>query len=101
MKELLEWLKQQNGGVATYIGLQQRASRLASEHPEHAAIFQLLSYVSGRFVSSYDGMPLPVDVANVAFARIRDLVAKAAAVEDRTPEERLRLLNEIAQADLG
>jgi hypothetical protein len=101
MNELLEWLKQQNGGVATYIGLQQRASRLAAEQPEHAALFQLLSYVSGRFASSYDGMPLPVDVANIAFARIRELVEKAVRMADQTAEERLRLLNEIAQADLG
>jgi hypothetical protein len=101
MDELLDWLRQQNGGVGTYIGLQQRAVRLARERPEHAALFQLLSLLSGRFASSYDGMPLPVDVANDAFARLTELVQKAARVKNGSPEEQLRSLNEIAQVELG
>ena len=101
MDELLAWLKQQNGGLGTYIDFQQRAARLASEQREHAALFQLLSSLSGRFASSYDGMPLPVDIANQALTRLTALAEVAAATMNRAPEDQVRLLNEIAQADLG
>lgn len=101
MDELLAWLEHQNGGVRTYIEFQQRAARLASEQGEYAAFFQLLSALSGRFASSYDGMPLPVDVANKALLQLTNLANTAAYTMKRPPEEQLRLLNEIAQTDLG
>ncbi len=101
MDELLAWLKHQNGGLRTYIEFQQRAARLASEQGEHAALFQLLSALSGRFASSYDGMPLPVDVANKALIQLTQLAETAADTMKRPPEDQLRLLNDIAQADLG
>jgi hypothetical protein len=101
MDELLAWLKPQNEGVGTYIDFQQRALQLASEHRENAALFQLLSSLSGRFATSYDGMPLPVDVASPAFVRLTGLVEKAAKMVKSPADAQLRFLNEIAQADLG
>src|SRR5215218_4196947 len=101
MDELLAWLKHQNGGLRTYIDFQQRAARLASEQGDHAALFLLLSSLSGRFATSYDGMPLPVEVANKALSRLTSLAETAAARMKRGPDEQLRLLNQIAQADLG
>jgi hypothetical protein len=101
MDELVAWLKHQNGGLRTYIDFQQRTARLASEQTEHAALFSLLSSLSGRFATSYDGMPLPVEVANKALSRLTTLAETAVTTMKRGPEERLRLLNEIAQADLG
>src|SRR5215218_292012 len=101
MDELLAWLKHQNGGLRTYVDFQQRAARLASEQGEHAALFLLLSSLSGRFATSYDGMPLPVDIANKGLTSLTGHVEKAAAAMKRGADDQLRLLNEIAQADLG
>lgn len=101
MDELLAWLEHQNGGLRTYIEFQQRAARLASEQSEYAAFFQLLSALSGRFASSYDGMPLPVDVANKTLLQLINLAKAAACTMTLPPEEQLRLLNKIAQTDLG
>jgi hypothetical protein len=101
MDDLLAWLKHQNGGLRTYVDFQQRAARLASEQGEHAALFLLLSSLSGRFATSYDGVPLPVDVANKGLTSLTAYVEKAAAAMKRGADDQLRLLNEIAQADLG
>jgi hypothetical protein len=101
MDELVAWLKHQNGGLRTYVEFQQRAARLASEQAENAAMFHLLSALSGRFASSYDGMPLPVELANKALGQLTALAERASTTTKRSPEDQLRLLNEIAQADLG
>jgi hypothetical protein len=101
MHEILAWFKEQNGGTGTYIGLQQRAHHLASSDPEHAALFQLLAALAARFVSSYDGMPLSVDVANASFERVSALIEKAARSMQGTTEEKLKVLNEIARTELG
>jgi hypothetical protein len=100
MDQLLEWLREQNRGVGTYISLQQRAHHLVQSNPDHAALFQLLGALAGRFVSSYDGMPLSVDVARSAFERVSLLVEKAARTMDNAAEEKLKILNEIARAEL-
>lgn len=100
MDQLIVWLKEQNGGVGTYIGLQQRAHHLALSNPEHAALFQLLGALAARFVSSYDGMPLSVDVARSAFERVSLLIEQAARSMNDTAEGKLKVLNEIARAEL-
>jgi hypothetical protein len=46
-------------------------------------------------------MPLPVEVANKALGQLTSLTETAAHTMKRAPEDQLRLLNEIAQADLG
>lgn len=101
MEELLGWLREQNGGVATYIGLQQKAAQLASAQPEHAALFTLLSGLAGRFVGAYDGMPLSVDVARTAFDRTLGLVERAAMVMSGPADERLDLLNTVARTEFA
>lgn len=100
MEDLLAWLKEQNGGIGTYFGLQQRAQKFVATDPEHAAVFQLLSNLAGRFASSYEDEPLPVDVAQSALARITELVEQAALSTNSPPEDRLRILNQIASTDL-
>jgi Ser/Thr protein kinase RdoA (MazF antagonist) len=101
MKELIAWLKEQNEGVCTYIGIQQRAYGLALSDPDQAALFRLLGALAARFASSYDDMPLPANIARPAFERVMTLVEEALRTMDGTAEEKLAVLNEIARTDLN
>ena len=101
MDELLDWLCLQKGGIRTYIEFQQRALRLSSTEPEHAALLRLLGDLAGRFVDEYDEQPLPVDVAERALARLASLVRQAARVTTSPPSEQITLLNEIGRAELS
>ncbi|MDB5598472.1 MAG: hypothetical protein JWN71_516 [Xanthobacteraceae bacterium] len=101
MDELLVWLKQQNGGMLTLVEFQQKAAGLVEADRDHAALFQLLAILTGRFVSSYDGEPLPIDVARHVLGRLTGLVEQAAQSTRRPPAEQLKVLNEIAGTDLA
>jgi hypothetical protein len=101
MNELYNWLNAQSGGLGTFSDFQQRSAQLVLEEENFAALFQLLSNMAGRFVSAYDGAPLPTAVAACALARLRDFLRRAAEARWRSAEEQLHLLNEIAGADLA
>jgi hypothetical protein len=101
MNELIGWLKDQNEGVCTYTGLQQRAHAMALSNPDEAALFRLLGALAARFASSYEDMPLPASIAGSTFQRMGTLVEKALRSVDGTPQEKLAILNEIARADLN
>jgi hypothetical protein len=101
MEELVEWFKQHNGSVRTFITCQQRTNRLACEFPEDAALFQLLSRLAERFAISYEDMPLPADTAERAFAQFLSILERAAATTAGSAAERIGLLNEIARSELG
>jgi hypothetical protein len=68
MNELMGWLKDQNEGVCTYIGIQQRTYGLALSNPDQAALFRLLGALAARFASSYEDMPLPASIAHSTFS---------------------------------
>jgi hypothetical protein len=101
MDELVEWFRHLNGGVSTFVSCQQRTHRLATEFPDHAALFQLLSMLAGRFAFAYEDMPLPVDTAERAVAQFSSLLEKAAATMAGSAAERIELLNEISLSELG
>jgi hypothetical protein len=101
MNELIGWLKDQNEGVCTYTGLQQRAHAMALSNPDEAALFRLLGALAARFASSYDDMPLPANIARPAFERVMILAEEALRTVDGTAQEKLAVLNKIARADLN
>ena len=102
MNELLAWLKEQKAGLGTFVAFQERAVQLASRNEDHdVAAFQLLSGLASRFVSAYDRMPLGTDVANTALATLLRLVEAAATSAHGSADEQLRVLDEIARAELG
>ena len=101
MNELLAWLKEQKAGLGTFVAFQERAVQLASRNEDHVAAFQLLSGLASRFVSAYDRMPLGTDVANTALATLLRLVQAAATSAHGSADEQLRVLDEIARAELG
>jgi hypothetical protein len=101
MNELIAWLKEQNEGVCTYIGLQQRAHGLATSNPDQAALFRLLGALAARFASSYDDMPLLANIARPAFERVLTLAEEALRTMNGTAQEKLAVLNEIARTDIN
>jgi hypothetical protein len=101
MDELLAWLKEQKAGLGTFAAFQEKAAQLASRDQDHVAAFQLLSGLASRFTSAYDRMPLGTDVANTALATLVRLVEAAATSAHGSAHEQLRVLDEIARAELG
>jgi hypothetical protein len=100
MDELLYWLKQQNSGIRTFSGYQQRAMALGETDQANAAHYALLSALAGHFAASYSGAPLPADVATRAYAR---LVAHTEAAQKSIADSasgKLTFLNTIAAVEL-
>jgi len=100
MRELEAWLHGQNGGIRTYVDFQRRCSELGRQDPALAAFYSLLGTAAARFVAFYDGEPLPVDVAQTSLAQLRDLVARSVNGWLGTAEQKLAILNDIANTDL-
>jgi hypothetical protein len=100
MKEILDWLLLQNGGVRTFLEFYNRALAMGATNHEQAASARLLADLAYRFAARYDGDPLPASVAERALARLIALVEKVAACRAAEPIAQLRLLNEIGNAEL-
>jgi len=98
LEGLLFWLDGQGFGVSTYVAFRAHALELGQADAEHAATGRLLADLAQQFVDSYDSIPLPIDVAASALARLRHHVAALAAA--RGADETLTLLNEIASERL-
>ncbi|MCZ7658158.1 MAG: hypothetical protein M5U07_09995 [Xanthobacteraceae bacterium] len=101
MKELYLWLSTQHNGLKTYNAFQNRALQLAKEQRENAALLHLLATLAERFISSYDESPLPVEVADRAFATLRQLLQRSVEWEGASDADKVALLNEIARTELG
>lgn len=99
MHDLLEWLRVQNSGLATYEAFQRKVLALREEQPEHSALARLLADLAGRFTDAYDCEPLPVDVTVRARRRLIDLLQKAVQSQGAAPAERVAVLNEIGNVD--
>lgn len=101
MKELLNWLAQQKGGIGTYLEFQSRALDLRAQEPENTAALRLMADIAGRFADDYDRQPLPVDVAGHALERLTGMLRQAIAAGDAPAAERLGLLNRISETELA
>lgn len=101
MDELLTWLKPQNNGLRTYKAFQQKVLQLAASDRAHAALYEILSSLVGRFIEHYEERPLPADVADGALSRLIGLVEKAAKSLKGSAADQLGVLNEIAATELG
>lgn len=100
MDELLYWLKQQNSGIRTFSGYQQRAMALGETDQANAAHYALLSALAGHFASSYSGAPLPADVAARAYARLVAHTEEAQKSVADSASGKLTFLNTIAAVEL-
>jgi hypothetical protein len=55
----------------------QKLIARASADPEYAALYRLLASMIDPYIDSFDEEPLPVDVADQVFPRVRDIVRYA------------------------
>lgn len=101
MKELYKWLSTQHNGLKTYNALQNKLLELAKEQHQDAALLHLLAILAERFSSYYYEEPLPVEVADRAFAKLKRLVEKSTNWEHTSDANKIELLNEIACTELG
>jgi hypothetical protein len=100
VEELAQWLKSQSKGLRTYKAFQQRVLEDGARHRDQYALYYLLAMLVGRFIDAYEEMPLNLEVIEEAHKRLVALSDKAARFDALSADERLKLLNEIAAADL-
>jgi hypothetical protein len=100
MTELHTWLSVQHPGLRTYKTFQQKTMQLARTDVEHRALYKLLSSIVGPYIDSFDGQPLPADVAEVAFGRLLAVVRDAENSIALAPLDQVKVLNEIAAVEL-
>ena len=101
MDELAKWLKSQHKGLRTHKTFQHSVLEAGAKHRDQYALYYLLAMLVTRFIDAYEESPLTVDVADQAHKRLVAFVDRAAQFDGMSADERLKLLNEIAAADLN
>lgn len=100
MDDLINWVKIQKTGIATFHEFQRRALSLRATEPRHAALLRLLADMSGRFADAYDDQPLPADVAATTLGYLKHYLEKAVLAQNVDPKQYLALLNEVGNIEL-
>jgi hypothetical protein len=100
MSELHNWLRTQHHGLRTYKSLKQKLTARASADPEHAALYRLLASLIDPYIESFDGEPLPVDIADQVFLRVLDIIRYAEDSVSRGPADQIQALNKVASVEL-
>ena len=89
MNDLHTLLSQQHHGLRTFRTFQQKLDDVSKGDPEQRALCRLQNVIVGSYVDTFDEEPLPVEVADLAYRRLLDLVA---SVDFSASGMRLRLL---------
>lgn len=100
MDEILLWLRQRVGGLATYEQFHERMIAQITANPEQAAAARLLAELASRFVDALDRQPLPSPVDVAAQERLIGFVERAITTREAAAESQLAFLNELAAAEL-
>jgi hypothetical protein len=98
MNDLYTWLSEQHHGVRTFQLFQQKLETLRRDDPEQQGLYRLLSDVVGNYIEAFDEMPVPVTVADRAYHRLLDLVARLDL--RASADHRLADINRVAACDL-
>jgi hypothetical protein len=70
MEDLLQWLRREKGGAATYAQFREKALALRHREPEHAALLRILAEIAGRFADAYDEERLPLELSKAVLAHL-------------------------------
>ncbi len=100
MGELSTWLSGQHPGLHTYKAFRTKTLQLSASDSEHRALYQLLAAMAGRYIESFDEAPLPVDTAERAYRKLRDIVAEAENSKQAPAPQQIQALNRVASAEL-
>ena len=98
MNDLHSWLSQQHHGLRTFRDFQQKLDILGRREPAQRGLYALLNRLVGGYIETFDEEPLPVDVADRAYARLLDLVGSLDLQADA--DRRLGDINRVAQCSL-
>jgi hypothetical protein len=100
LSSIRDWLAEQHPGLRTYKSFREKALQLSVVDTSHSALYRLLANMAEHFVVTFDGEPLPVDVAQRAFSTFRDLVEEGDRSMAGSVEQQLAALNKIAATKL-
>jgi hypothetical protein len=95
--ELHTWLSQQHHGLRTFRAFQQKLDDVSRADPGQRALCRLLDTLVGSYVDRFDEEPLPVEVADLAYQRLLDLVA---SLDLNAGSDRRMADNRVAACDL-
>jgi len=101
MKEVLNWLQTQPGGIGTYVALNDRILQALPGDPANAGVARLLAELTGRFVETVDREPLPSAVDRAAMQILKSWLERIVAVQNASAENKLALINELALAEIS
>ena len=100
MTELHTWLSVQHPGLRTYKTFQQKTMQLARLTWNIGRCTNSCHRSSIPYIDSFDGEPLPADVAEISFGRLRAVVRDAENSIALAPLDQVKVLNEIAAVEL-
>jgi hypothetical protein len=101
MSHLAQWLASRHHGLNTYRGFQQQIKQQAALDTQHRALYHLLYAMADNYIEMFDEAPLPVDKAEIVFAKFLSIVRTAEESITLTPQAQLNALNEIAAVELA
>lgn len=101
MGHLSKWLESELGGIRTYEDFQREALRCLKQDPAHSAYYRLLSSIAADFVGAYEGLPLPVNIADHAFKEFKRLVTTTERAMKAGSGAQLETLAELGRAELS
>lgn len=100
MGELSTWLSGQHPGLHTYKAFRTKTLQLSTSDAEHRALYQLLAAMAGRYIESFDEAPLPVETAERAYRKLRDIVFEAENSKLAPASQQIQALNRVASVEL-
>jgi hypothetical protein len=100
MGELYDWLSRQHAGLKTFKAFRQNMLDHVARDTPHRALYRLLAGVTEDYIGRYDGEAVPVDVADQTYRHMLEIVARAENAMTAPPTEQLKILNELAAAEL-
>lgn len=100
MGELSTWLSGQHPGLHTYKAFRTKTLQLSTSDSKHRALYQLLAAMAGRYIESFDEAPLPVETAERAYSKLRDIVAEAENSRQTPAPQQIQALNRVASVEL-
>ena len=98
--ELSTWLSSQHPGLHTYKAFRTKTLQLSASDTEHRALYKLLAAMAGRYIESFDEAPLPVETADRAYRKLRDIVAEAESSKQAPAPQQIQTLNRVASVEL-
>ena len=101
LSNIIQAFESRNPGVASFETFAGDCMAEMANDPANAGLYLLLGVTAKQFYDQFADQPLTVSVANERKDALLALAQDAAAALEKPAEERLQVLNRIAQAGFG